>query len=1494
MSPIAEGFEIAKAFVKVSPDTADFAEQLKAAIEEATAGAEGTVKVGLDKAELDAGVDEAKAKLREIDGTEATAKLGLDKAGFDADSDEASAKLDEFGGREATAKLGLDKAEFDGGTEEARSDLDEFDGRTAAPSLDLDAGAFHSEKDDADARLDENDSRTATPKLDLDDTEFNAKLDEDEAKLRAAGSSSGSAGSGSLLGAITMGIGALTPGIGGAAAGLGMLGAVGATAFGGVAKALSAAHQSSQNLGQTGAQIASTQFANAVAAQQAAQQVAQAQQQQAHDEITSAAQIRQAEQSVTQARQQAAADAVSSAESIESAQMNVASAERQAATSEIQALQQVTQAQQGVEEANFALSQAQYQLSQAWEMAREQLTQLNDALNDSKLNTQAASLAVQQAEYNELLVNQNAYSTDLQREQATLAVAQAKQQLTDATHAQANAQYAADHAQQTSQQTIVQAQQQVTQATYGQQNAQTALADANRSVTQTQLNNAQAIKSAQLQLTEAEQQAAQTRQRDNQQIANAQQSLASAEEQAAYQRQQDAQAVAQAQQNLTNTLKQQQLQQAATASTANQAANQFAQDMARLTPAGRAFVNEVLSMKGAWKDFSSAIQEAVLPGATQLLKGLSTMFPELQAGAVKFGQQMGQAFASMGKTLATPGAHNVLQGLIDNGIQFAQIVIPAFDHFIGQLAELGAKQGAVKGLADILAGIFNGLAGFASGLAKYIPAFDQIGQAIGKIATALGPALAQDIGAVANALAPLARFLNSRTGGPFISGIAQVTAAIITLKGVMKLLPGFITDPLQKAAQKVGELLLSPFKSAASKLGGILGGAAKAGGSKLLSGVRSVMGNVASAVAEQAGKLPGLMSRAWSGIASGASALPGKLSGTWSAISAGASKVFGEGGAVPGMISGLKGAITGLPQMMSGVVDAIKGWGIWTKIASAATKVWTGIQAAFDVVMDANPIALVVIALAGLAVGIYEAYTHFKSFRDGVKEVFGALEASALWLWHDVFDPVWHGIEAGAQWLYDNGIKPNVQLIEGVFRDLANVGDWLWHSALQPAFSGIASVAEWLYDNGIRPPFQLIENLIHDLANVATWLWHNVFQPVFNGIKSGAQDFVAAFEGIWNRLQNIFRNPVNFLITTVYDNGIRRFWNDVVNAVGLKSLDLPNIPKLARGGIIPGYAPGRDSVPALLSPGESVLTPGATRELGAGTILALNARHQPGAGTTVKNGMVHASGGLLGTIEGLVGGVIDTGKIVAALATGNTTALANALGKFIGTNATAAGLAKVMVSIPKTLATDLVKQITGAFSGGGGPGGSLLKPTGSGATVQALMQSMAASVGWTGAQWTALNNVEMREAGYNLTAKNPSSGAYGLAQFINGPSEYAQYGGNLTARGQITAMLNYIKQRYGNPIAAWAHEQSAGWYDRGGPLPPGPTLAWNQTGRTEEVLTPDERQAWVSLVRRMLNQPRGGSGRGVTVVQQYNGTQLPTVEQQAIMNRNLALALSGA
>lgn len=106
---------------------------------------------------------------------------------------------------------------------------------------------------------------------------------------------------------------------------------------------------------------------------------------------------------------------------------------------------------------------------------------------------------------------------------------------------------------------------------------------------------------------------------------------------------------------------------------------------------------------------------------------------------------------------------------------------------------------------------------------------------------------------------------------------------------------------------------------------------------------------------------------------------------------------------------------------------------------------------------------------------------------------------------------------------------------------------------------------------------------------------------------------------------------------------------------------------------------------------------------------------------------------------------------------------------------------------------------------------------GTGATaggIQALAYQIAKARGWA-SQWGAIQAVEMAEAGWNMRATNPS-GAYGIAQFINGPAEYYTWGGNPnTAIGQIVAFYNYMASRYGTPAAAAAHEAKFHWYGKG-------------------------------------------------------------------------------
>ncbi|WP_273488167.1 G5 domain-containing protein [Ancrocorticia populi] len=96
---------------------------------------------------------------------------------------------------------------------------------------------------------------------------------------------------------------------------------------------------------------------------------------------------------------------------------------------------------------------------------------------------------------------------------------------------------------------------------------------------------------------------------------------------------------------------------------------------------------------------------------------------------------------------------------------------------------------------------------------------------------------------------------------------------------------------------------------------------------------------------------------------------------------------------------------------------------------------------------------------------------------------------------------------------------------------------------------------------------------------------------------------------------------------------------------------------------------------------------------------------------------------------------------------------------------------------------------------------------------QSIAHSMMASYGWGDDQFTCLVSLWQRESGWNASASNASSGAYGIPQALPG-SKMASAGSDWQTNPatQIKWGLGYIEGRYGNPCNAWGHSESVGWY----------------------------------------------------------------------------------
>lgn len=246
----------------------------------------------------------------------------------------------------------------------------------------------------------------------------------------------------------------------------------------------------------------------------------------------------------------------------------------------------------------------------------------------------------------------------------------------------------------------------------------------------------------------------------------------------------------------------------------------------------------------------------------------------------------------------------------------------------------------------------------------------------------------------------------------------------------------------------------------------------------------------------------------------------------------------------------------------------------------------------------------------------------------------------------------------------------------------------------------------------------------------------------------------------------------------------------------------------ARGGAVSGPGgPTADMVPALLSDGEFVVNAAATN------------RHRPLL--EAINAQRLAGGGPVRGVASRYAGSFAPNNVISS---------------FI--DAWAAGWA------------------SSAGSGGGIMPGSAT--AGGNAANKAVGRRMAANLyGWVGGQWNALDALWMRESGWNNLARNPSSGAFGIPQGLP-PSKMgaAAAGGNAWA--QILWGLGYIHSRYGTPAGAWAHEVSAGWYDRGGYARGRGLIAKGPA--PERVLSPRQTVAFERLVPLLS---RSGGGQSV-------------------------------
>lgn len=91
-------------------------------------------------------------------------------------------------------------------------------------------------------------------------------------------------------------------------------------------------------------------------------------------------------------------------------------------------------------------------------------------------------------------------------------------------------------------------------------------------------------------------------------------------------------------------------------------------------------------------------------------------------------------------------------------------------------------------------------------------------------------------------------------------------------------------------------------------------------------------------------------------------------------------------------------------------------------------------------------------------------------------------------------------------------------------------------------------------------------------------------------------------------------------------------------------------------------------------------------------------------------------------------------------------------------------------------------------------------------------QEMAQTMGWTGADWDALLELWSCESQWIHTAQNPTSTAFGIAQFLDSTWAGVECVKTSDATEQMRCGLQYIKNRYRTPSVAMQFHLDNNWY----------------------------------------------------------------------------------
>jgi hypothetical protein len=357
------------------------------------------------------------------------------------------------------------------------------------------------------------------------------------------------------------------------------------------------------------------------------------------------------------------------------------------------------------------------------------------------------------------------------------------------------------------------------------------------------------------------------------------------------------------------------------------------------------------------------------------------------------------------------------------------------------------------------------------------------------------------------------------------------------------------------------------------------------------------------------------------------------------------------------------------PQFITIMVQAFVAWKaamIGLMVINLVRRAIIGFRIALTVLrltMLAFPGAWIVIAIGLVITAVVLIATKTTWFQTAWKATWAAVKVAANAVWSFLggkfkwliliigpvgwlllllrnWRAVWNGIRNAtwAVWSFIHGkvfqpiVKFFTQIIPNAARTVArSVTSW-WNAM----WRGIRAAYQSINRNVFGPIGRFFTRTIPGWAHSMRTTVVHAFGLMASGIK-----------GQWNKLESIAKKPVKFFVNTVYNNGLRKAWNNTAGRIpGVPNLPHASLP-FNSGGPVRGMGTGTsDSINARLSHGEFVVRAKAVRQIGVPALNRLNSM----GGSQVAGGRSDYQPGF--ALGGLIPNPIDVLKKAGGAAFG--------------------------------------------------------------------------------------------------------------------------------------------------------------------------------------------------------------------------------------------------